>query len=163
MKWTINFTKSNGMRRDAKDTYDSAAFDTFIVLRSSFCLRNVISLLICSTGLLLSAAPAEPEPWLDAPRRYAFLISISVVFTQPGIGRCTSQNARSCESSTFRSNLSRFLSTLLCASAYYETRIAISCVLDQFCEGKCHLFTCINMNSHFLENIFCKRAKFSAS
>lgn len=34
---------------------------------------------------------------------------------QLGIGRKTSQNARSCESNTLRSNLSRFLSTLLCA------------------------------------------------
>lgn len=99
-------------------TYDSATFDTFTVRRSNFCFRNVISLLNCSARLLLNDAPAEPDPWLDAPWRYAFLISISVVLTAPIIGRCTSQNARSCESNTLRSNLSRFLSTLLCASAY---------------------------------------------
>lgn len=71
----------------------------------------------CSIGLFDNAAPADPDPWLDPPRRYAFLMSISVVFTQPGIGRWTSQKARSCESKTLRSSLSRFLATLLCDSA----------------------------------------------
>uniref|UniRef100_A0A6B0UC67 Putative secreted protein n=1 Tax=Ixodes ricinus TaxID=34613 RepID=A0A6B0UC67_IXORI len=71
--------------------------------------------------------------------RQAFLMSISVVFTQPGTGLCTSQNALSWLSSTFRSNLSLFLSTLACASA------------------------CMKMNSHLRENIFWSRARFSAS
>lgn len=98
-------------------THASAALDTLIVRRSSFCLRNVIMRVSCSTGFLATEAPDEPVPWLEPPRRYAFLISISVVFTQPGMGRCTSQKARSCESSTLRSSLSRFLATLLCDSA----------------------------------------------
>lgn len=55
------------------------------------------------------------------------------------IGRCTSQKALSWLSKTFLSNLSLFLSTLLCASA------------------------CIKINSHFRENIFCNLARFSAS
>lgn len=62
----------------------------------------------------------EPDPSDEQPLRYAFLISTSVVLMQLGIGLNTSQNARSCESSTFRSSLSRFLSTLLCAKIGIE-------------------------------------------
>lgn len=41
---------------------------------------------------------------------------------QFGIGRKTSQNALSCESKTFLSSLSRFLSTLLCAEIRNEIK-----------------------------------------
>ena len=44
--------------------------------------------------------------------RMTFLTSNSVVLTQPGGGRNTSQKARSCVSNILRSGLSRFLSTL---------------------------------------------------
>lgn len=148
----------------ACSTYDSATLDTLIVRRSNFIFLNEIKRFICSMGLLLTAAPDEPLPWLLAPRRYAFFISISVVFTQPGIGRWTSQNARSCESSTLRSSLSRFLSTLLCASAlnfnFYQWPGTGKTRIFNVCRER---LTCININSHFLENIFWSRAKFSAS
>lgn len=49
--------------------------------------------------------------------RQSLRISSSVVFTQPGGGRWRSQNARSCDSKTNRSTLSRFLSTFASASA----------------------------------------------
>uniref|UniRef100_A0A182TFB1 Uncharacterized protein n=1 Tax=Anopheles melas TaxID=34690 RepID=A0A182TFB1_9DIPT len=132
-------TKPSARLQTTAFTYDSATLETLIVRRSSFCLSRAIVLAIVSAGLLWAAVPADPDPSDEAPFRYAFLMSISVVLTQPGIGRCTSQNARSCESSTLRSSLSRFLSTLLCASA------------------------CMKMNSHLRENIFCSLARFSAS
>lgn len=93
----------------------------------------------------------EPDPNDDPPFRYAFLISTSVVLIQFGIGLSkkkqlntiismlidnihlkTSQNARSCESKTFLSSLSRFLSTLLCAGREIENMSSNSRVTTVF-------------------------------
>lgn len=77
-----------------KNTYVSAAFDTFIFLLSNLALSRDICFRNCSTLMTLDKPEVEGDnlggtktvfiPWIGLFIWQAFLISISVVFTQPG-------------------------------------------------------------------------------
>lgn len=88
----------------------------------------------------------------------SFLMSISVVLTQPGTGRWTSQNALSWLSNTFLSILSLFLSTLersITTRLFVKFKSISSHVISWKCTNKIWIYCLttgfLGNRIHFLE------------